>query len=457
MSFPSKKFNHVQVNTLEGNSAVVQYLSSSLLNANAGYFTSLHVGEDIPFDPTNYPTAATDAFQRIRISEATTIFDSQSQYDGQPLIFNTLTLNGGNIAHDINASSVLMTTTTDADSMALRQSKRYLRYQPGKSQLIFLTFTLAELQTNLYQEIGYGDDSNGIFFITENSEIFIMRRFRTTGTIVTERIAQADWNIDTFDGNGPSTITLDPTKSHILVIDLEWLGVGLVRVGFNIYGRTFYAHAFPHANLFPNVYMTTANLPVRWKIENTGVTAAPSGLRAICCSVMSEAGFENVRSLPFSTHTPVAGIGGVGTTEVAILGIRPKLTFKGQVNRVNIDPTEIYALALNAPVLIRVHYNSGIVGGSWVSVDDESTIEYNTTIASFTNGRVIRGAFIAAESGGGGGNRLPSSVIGGFFSQLVMSLDIAGLVQDNILITAQRVGPSGTATVVAGIQWLEQR
>lgn len=430
-------------------------LSASNTNGGNGVFSSLVVGDPAPFDPNVYPTAATDAFQRVRVSEIETIIDVQSQYDKQPLIFNEAVANGGALTHDPDASSVLMTTTSTTGSLALRQTKRYLPYQPGKSQIILVTFTLAALQAGLVQEIGYGDDEDGIFLRTEGTALTLVQRSSTSGAVVNEAIAQADWNTDAFDGSGPSSITLDPTKSQILVIDLEWLGVGLVRVGFNIHGRTFYAHGFPHANLEPNVYMATANLPVRWKIENTGGAGAAT-LRAICCTVGSEAGFENTRAFPFTTSTPVAGIGSVtNASPVPLLAIRPALTFNGKTNRINPKLTEFQAIAFNAPVVVTLLYNPVITGGTWDAVDGNSTIEANSTVASFSGGTAVKTLVIPAEAGGG--NRVPGSAVGGLFSELTLALDIAGTQADTLLLTAQRIGPNGTATVFASLAWDEQR
>ena len=407
------------------------------------------------FDPEVFASAETDAFGRQRISEAQTLLDSQSQYDKQPLVFAEKTANGGALVHDPNASSVLMSTTTASGSLAMRQSRQYIAYQPGKSQLAFITFTLATPQANLKQEIGYGDDRNGIFLLVEGTNFYLVQRNSTSGVPVDKRVARADWNLDTFDGFTPSRLTLDFAQSQILVIDLEWLGVGLVRVGFNIAGRTYYAHGFQHANEAPSVYMVTANLPVRWKIENLGATATPSTLRAICCSVMSEAGFENMRALPFSITTPVAGVGSVGTTERAILALRPRLLFKGQINRITLLLEEYYGVAFDAAVVLRLRINPTVTGGNWVVVDAESTAEFNASATSFSGGILISSAAIAAQSTGG--NRPPSAAAGGIFSELSLTLDIDGTVADVILLTAQRIGPSGTATVFAGFEWREQR
>jgi hypothetical protein len=45
-----------------------------------------------------------------------------------------------------------------------------------------------------------------------------------------------------MDGTGRSGITLDVTKTQIFIVDLEWLGVGRVRLGFVIDGKIYYCH-----------------------------------------------------------------------------------------------------------------------------------------------------------------------------------------------------------------------
>jgi hypothetical protein len=55
-----------------------------------------------------------------------------------------------------------------------------------------------------------------------------------------------------------------------------------------------FAHKFHHANTAnaPNgTYMTTACLPIRYEITNTGTTASASTLKQICTSVVSSGGY----------------------------------------------------------------------------------------------------------------------------------------------------------------------
>ena len=72
----------------------------------------------------------TDAFQRIRTSQATTLFDSQFQYDLQPLVWETVTTGTATVAH-LSAESAVQMTTTTAGDYGILQSRQYHRYQPG--------------------------------------------------------------------------------------------------------------------------------------------------------------------------------------------------------------------------------------------------------------------------------------------------------------------------------------
>jgi hypothetical protein len=98
------------------------------------------------------------------------------------------------------------------------------------------------------------------FFMQDGTTLKIVRRTYTSGSPVDTEISQSSWNGDKLDGTGASGFTLDPSKSNILFIDIEWLGVGSVRVGFVINGQLITAHTFNNANSLTTVYMQTANL-----------------------------------------------------------------------------------------------------------------------------------------------------------------------------------------------------
>jgi hypothetical protein len=233
-----------------------------------------------------------DAFGRLRVSNPLTIFDSKNIMSKNNL-FDESTTAGGSVTYTSNKSTVNLNVTEAEGSKTIRQSKRVMSYQPGKSLLIFNTFVMNTLTANLKQKVGLFDANNGIFFTADGTTLKIVRRTYTSGAAVDTEISQSSWNGDTLNGSGASGFTLNAATSNILFIDIEWLGVGSVRVGFVINGQLITAHTFYNANSLTTVYMQTANLPIRYEIERTGTLAAATyTLQQICSSCISEGGYS---------------------------------------------------------------------------------------------------------------------------------------------------------------------
>ena len=171
---------------------------------------------------------------------------------------------------------------TGVQTCALPICKEYHSYKPGCGQIALITGVLADTKNNLTQRVGYFDDRNGIYFEHANSAAgtttlsWNIRTSISNTAVTSETASSSDWNIDKFDGTGPSGLTLDFTKSQIYVIDFQWLGVGRVRCGFDIDGQLYYAHEFLHANHTAGVFMSTPSLPIRWEIRNTNTTTSGS-------------------------------------------------------------------------------------------------------------------------------------------------------------------------------------
>lgn len=273
-------------------------------------------------------TYSIDAFGRQRTSEPTTIFDSKQVFDNLPLIYDDQEVSGSGTSstHNTNHAATVMAVSASTAGKRVRQSFMRMNYQPGKSQLILVTGTLGNGGTGITAAMGYFDDDNGLFAKSEDGVAYFVKRSSYTGSAVDTAVAQADWNIDKMDGTGPSGYTLDPTKSQILFIDFEWLGVGRVRMGWVIDGKIIYAHEFLHSNREAGVYMSTPNLPIRYEIENDG-TGGAAELEHICASVMSEGGVQNNGYLRHYDSGAVTGLS--ANTTYAVMGGRLKSTHLG--------------------------------------------------------------------------------------------------------------------------------
>lgn len=277
----------------------------------------------VTFDGTN-----TDAFGRLRVSEPYTLFDSYNRYvaDSQ---FTESTVSGGSSSFSANTASVDMTVTTASAASVVRQTKRVFAYQPGKSLLIYATFVMNASKSGLRQRVGYFNTDNGIFFqVADTTKSFVIRTFTGGSASDARTVNQIDWNGDKLDGTGPSGVTLDVTKTQIFFTDLEWLGVGNVRVGFIINGQYVVCHTFQNANVGTNVYMQTALLPVRYEITNTSATASSSTMKQICSTVISEGGYGEL-SEPYVARRATKV--NVGTNLYPIVSIRLASSYLGAI------------------------------------------------------------------------------------------------------------------------------
>jgi hypothetical protein len=396
-------------------------------------------------------TGSVDAFGRARVSEPTSLFDSSFAYDLQPLFWDTSLSGGADIAHDSDKHAASLTVSGSTAGTAILQTFAYHPYQKGKSQRVIPTFILGARAAGITRRVGYFDASDGVFFEQTNEGLFLVLRSSTSGGVVNTRVAQADWSQDALDGNGTSAISLDETRRQILDIDIEWLGVGRVRYGFNIDGKAVFAHYVNNANAGPAApYMRTGTLPVRYEIVNDG-TGAASELIAVCAAVFSEGGFEAGRGLPFTANrgTVSASV----AARVPVLSIRPKTTFNSLENRAQITPLDFTIFTVTQSVLVEVVYNALLFGtGSFVSADDNSAVEFNNSFTAISGGFPVQSLYVSTAGTGGNARGDASSPI---LSKLPLTLDIDGA--NPIPLTIVCTPLAATAAVHAAINWDEVR
>lgn len=397
-----------------------------------------------------------DAFGRLRVSEVANLFDVQLQYDKHPLFWEDQTVGGGAAVHDPNNSGVnLQVGTADGDSV-IRQTRSYYRYQPGKSQYIVLTGILGDGKGNVTQRIGYYDADNGLFFDCVDGEAGLNLRSKSSGSVVNTRVAQTSWNLDTMDGssnvNNPSGINYSPSFAQVFVIDLEWLSVGRVRMGFFMEGILRYVHEFLNSNRSGGAYMTTANLPARYEIVNTGVTASATTLKQLCTSIMSEGGFQEELGLPYADANGVTEIS--VTTRVPILSMRPKATFNSIVNRGTIIAESFSVFAGTNAAFIELVYNGTLTDDTFAKEQSNSIAEVDVAATAISGGEIIFADIVPA--GGGGSPATRQGVKGeDLLSNLPLTLDIDGANPIPLSIVATAM--TGTAECSGVLNWREIR
>lgn len=345
------------------------------------------------------PSTAQDAFGRLRVSEPLTMFDSSHRFDDNDL-WATATATGGTAVFNANQGLVDLNVTAASGSSVTRETIKVFAYQPGKSLLVMSTFVMSASKTGLTQRVGYYGVDNGFYLEQAGSTVSFVKRSIVTGSVVNTPVAQADWNGDKLDGTGASGITLDLTKAQILWMDLEWLGVGSVRMGFVINGQFILCHTFQHANVIASTYITTASLPLRYEIFNTAGTTGASTLKQVCSTVISEGGYE-LRGSQLSAGTSItsARTFAVAGTYYPIVSIRLKSTRLDAI--VIATAVSILGLGNGKNYQWRV-VNGGVTttGGSWLTAAADSSVEYNITATAATGGRVLASGFVNSSNQG---------------------------------------------------------
>jgi len=102
--------------------------------------------------------------------------------------------------------------------------------------------------------------------------------------------------------------------------------------------------------------------------------------------------------------------------------------------------------------LLRLYHGGTLTGGSWVSSDSESGIEYNVGATVTTPGHIVNSEFGAAA---GGGKAFSSSGRGDASNRIFLNLDIDGTQPDHSNFYLVGTGIGGTATVYANLHWTE--
>ena len=342
-----------------------------------------------------------DAFGRTRVCEVETIFQSTVINDNGSLYWNELETGTANQSSSVwtqNTASVALTVNASQNVTRVRQTYQRFNYQAGKSQEVMISFVPGSTINGVRKEVGYGDANDGLFFQTVNTGVGFCQRSTANGTKVDTFVAQEDWNIDTLNGAGPSGITLEVTKTQILFIDFEWLGVGRTRLGFVIDGQIIYCHAFNNANNLSTVYMRSPNLPLRYSISGNGSQAAPSTLTAICASVGTEGGLQLV-------GTPRAASSGL--TEIALpnsgnltLIKAIRLSANGINTSVLLESFDVLNTDANASAEIQLVLDPTLSASpSWSAVSNSQVEQAtgNATIA-VTGGTLLHAGYIASRS-----------------------------------------------------------
>ena len=410
-----------------------------------------------------------DAFGRLRVSEPYTLADYSHVY-GEELELLTKTVGAASTTTASGTeAAIILSVGTGATDQVIHQSRMYHHYMPGKSQYILESFNFREPRNNTYKAIGYFDDYNGVFAkqvgIGTTARYDIVKRSNVGGAVTETAIPQSEWNIDSLDGTGPSGINIFFERSQLLFIDYQWLGVGRIRVGFENGGTFHTAHEFTHTGDIEYVYWSLPSLPVRCEVGNFGAAVGIASLAQMCATVMSEGGYveTGVEFSADSGATLVEGSNNAPDDYKCVMAIRLKNSYRGLQNRSIVRVSDLELLSTSAPCkfeLWRVDdSNASITGGSWVSANNDSVVEYNTTPTSisFTGADKRASGFFAANNPSGKQASGTISIDPTTAKRSYLSQNIDSDNSNAYVVMVRNLTTNVDTNVYAAIQWRETR
>lgn len=372
---------------------------------------------------------ASDVFARMRVSQPFSTFDSKQIYAKDTVNMLDSITGGATATYSSTTGMVAMSVTTASGDKAVRQSRMYIPYEPGRSTQIMLTTILGTAVTNVRKRVGIFDDNNGFFLEQTSSGLSLVRRSNTTGSIVDTSVAQASWNIDALDGTGPSGVTLNVADIQLFAFDFTWLGAGEMRFGVYIEGKFLYTHTIEVSNVLTSLSMKTPVLPIRYEIENTAASAGAT-MQQICCAAFSEGGLDPLGSSVVVTNGATIRTIGAGSS-LPLVAVRLRSGF----TRGMLIPLTL-SILVNTPdnLYYEVYIGASVTGGAWSNAGVGS--EINTTGTAISGGTLIQAGYIHQNSG---------SELAIVRSKIYAASDFAGTTAEPIVVYVRAITTAADA------------
>lgn len=392
-----------------------------------------------------------DSFGKTKVSEEKILGAYVNEYDEMPDKYSVLQSGISQLVYSPSEKAVRLQVDTGGTDAISRTTHKYHKYTPGTSQYILMTVVNGDTgKTGVTRRWGYYDDNNGVFFELADTTLNLVIRSDVSGSVVETRVPQSQFNGDTIDGNGVSKMLLDPSKSNIYWIDLQWLGVGRVRFGvISPEGNRVMIHTFENANSTSTIYMGTGSLPLRNEIFNTEVTSSVSELKVLNSIVFTES--SNVQydgscsSIMNGATTPVP----ITDAWTHIMTLKPNLQYKGKPNRTAFVPLAMTGVTSEI-TQISIMKNANLSG----------TETYSDVVANGPMSYSIDGSYVD------GGTKVFCGIVPAGVTKIDLSDDFDYLHEylsthadasdaDTYTIVARTIGGVPSGTIIFGCRWDE--
>ena len=368
------------------------------------------------YDPYGAPVLRIDdttkqhtSKNRVKTSGLEIIDYANFQHSKQLDVWDEVITGTASAAHDPYLGMVKLEVGGDAEDEVIRQTKRVVKYIPGRQNEVSMALLFGTPTTGIRRRFGLFDDDNGAYFEDGGDGTYycVIRR-NTAGGVVEDRVARADWNYDKLDGTGPSGITADSNAIQFMVIEYEWSGHGQVEFKFVIDNNAFPVHRFNHGNRVSHTWSSTAFLPIRVELKNVAGTAGTHTFFQGVHTASSEGELKVLgRASSISNALTGVNLGNTANVFKPLVAIRLKDGWRDSV----VQPQQFSGATLdNSGMFLRIYEDAVITGGAWVSYSNDSPVEYNITATGFTNGETLMTVYLSPQASGSIVDFLPDTI-----------------------------------------------
>jgi len=268
---------------------------------------------------TQFPQRIRDNTGRLKITSHQNVYEADFEYGAQPMRWENYIVGAATITPTSNIGGVQLAVTTAAGDVAIRQTRPYHRYQPGKTMYMATGITFGGPATNHIERVGFLDDNNGMCFqiqtptATNPTGMCVMYRSDIKGVPYDTVILLNQWQ----DPYGVAQ-SLNWTQIQMLWMEFAWYGAGLMRWGVILNGEPYTLHQIGQGNGGQNVpWARTGNLPVRYELRNSGAVASAQTLNHWGVSVIVEGQRDQQRGFTYgygmAAGTPTRSPGSAAT------------------------------------------------------------------------------------------------------------------------------------------------
>lgn len=239
----------------------------------------------------DYQRKNLDAANRIRMSNPVTIFDSQISIDEDYMLWDQDNITGSSSYNYLtDQGGAKLSVLPNVAGKHIRRTRRYINFQPAKSQLVVMAGSFSDNESGVTKKIGIFSNTDGYYFKYQNGIISVCHLSSTSGSPNETSINQSQWNLNKLDGSS-NNISINLNGYNIYTIDYS---LNHVRFGIMIAGHYIYCHEISFDNILtpPLRYF---NMPLTYEIESDGNGGSnESSLLAYSSSVMAEGGEQRL-------------------------------------------------------------------------------------------------------------------------------------------------------------------